>query len=468
MAETTAPAASGTLPAVPPPQRRLVARLAAGLVRRPPPLAPRIEAAICAQQDMSERLIGWVQLVIVGTFGVLFFLAPKELPIPLWERAPVLALGAYLAFTLVRLVLSYRMRLPGWLLGLSVVADMALLILLIWSFHREYMQPPTFSLKAPTLLYVFIFIALRALRFEARYVLLAGIAAALGWGAMIAYTVWHGAGEPMLTRSYVTYLTSNAILLGAEFDKIMSILTVTAVLTLALVRARRLLVDSVREQAAASALSRFFAPEIAERIRGADAPIRAGEGQARDAAILTTDLRGFTRLSMTLPPNEVIALLVDYQRRLVPIVQKHGGSIDKFLGDGILATFGCAVPSETYARDAVSAALEIQEAARAWRAERAAAGLAAPAVGCAVTVGRVLFGAIGDETRLEFTVIGDAVNLAAKLDKHTKVEGVAALASGEAYDRALAQGLPAAPALERRRARKVEGVAEPIDVVVIG
>lgn len=433
-----------------------------------PALAPRVHAAIQAQEDRSEQLVGWVQLLVVGTFGVLFLLAPKELPIPLWERAPLMAIAAYLAFTLLRLFLSYRMRLPGWLLGVSIVADMALLMLLIWGYHREYMQPPTFSLKAPTLLYVFIFIAIRALRFEARYVLLAGIAAALGWGAMIAYAVWHGAADPMITRSYITYLTSNAILLGAEFDKIMSILTVTAILTLALVRARGLLVASVREQAAASALSRFFAPEIAEKIRGAVAEIRAGEGQARDAAILTTDLRGFTRLSMTLPPNDVIALLVDYQRRLVPIVQKHGGSIDKFLGDGILATFGCAVPSATYARDALAAAIEIQAAARAWRAERAAAGLPAPAVGTAVTVGRVLFGAIGDETRLEFTVIGDPVNLAAKLDKHTKVEGVAALATAEAYDLALRQGLAETPALARLKARTVAGVAEPVDLAVIG
>jgi adenylate cyclase len=464
MAETIAPAASGTLSVVAPPRRGLIARLGF----QSPSLAPRIDAAIRAQQDMSERLIGWVQLGIVVVFGAFFLISSNQVPVPLYERIPVAILGVYLVFTLIRLYLSYRTRLPAWLLGLSVVADIGLLMTLIWGFHREYDQPLTFSLKAPALLYVFIFIALRALRFDARYVLLAGAAAALGWSAMIAGAVWPSDYEAMITRSYVTYITSNSILIGAEFDKIMSILTVTAVLAIALVRARRLLVASVSEQAAASALSRFFAPEIAERIRGAQAEIRAGEGQARDAAILTTDLRGFTRLSVTLPPNEVMALLVEYQGRLVPIIQKHGGSIDKFLGDGILATFGCAVPSETHARDALAAALDIQEAARAWRAERQAAGLAAPAVGTAVTVGRVLFGAIGDETRLEFTVIGDAVNLAAKLDKHTKAEGVAALASGEAYDRALAQGLPAAPALERRPGRKVEGVADPLDIVVIG
>ena len=82
------------------------------------------------------------------------------------------------------------MRLPAWLLALSIIIDMALLFGLIWSFHLQYAQPPSFYLKAPTLLYVFIFIALRALRFEAKYVVFAGLAAALGWLAMVLYVVF--------------------------------------------------------------------------------------------------------------------------------------------------------------------------------------------------------------------------------------------------------------------------------------
>jgi adenylate cyclase len=432
-------------------------------------LAPRLARAIAEQQDQSERLIGWFQLAIVGTFAILFAIAPKQLPIPLWERVAAWVIASYLAFTLVRLALSYRVRLPGWLLALSVVADVALLIVLIRSFHVEYMQPPSFSLKAPTLLYVFIFIGLRALRFDARYVLLAGAAAVLGWLAMIAYVLHYDMGGmgAAITRNYVTYLTSNSILLGAEFDKIISIAIVTLVLAVAIWRARGLLVKSVAEQAAASALSRFFAPEIAERIRGAAREIRAGQGQAREAAILTTDLRGFTKLSANLAPDAVIALLIEYQTLIVPIIQRHGGAVDKFLGDGILATFGCVAPGETHAADALRAALEIQAAADNWGDARAAAGLAPIAIGAAVTTGRVIFGAIGDQSRLEFTVIGDAVNLAAKLDKHSKAEQVRALTTAEAYDLALAQGFRTARPLERRLARRVDGVAEPVDLAVI-
>jgi adenylate cyclase len=443
-------------------------------VRAPAPaakdLTPRLRRAIAEQQDQSERLIGWFQLGIVGTFAILFAIAPRQLPIPTWERVAAWVIGLYLAFTLVRLFLSHRLRLPGWLLAISVVADVVLLMLLIWSFHVEYSQPPSFALKAPTLLYVFIFIALRALRFDARYVVLAGIAAAAGWFAMIAYVLAHdmsGMGQAAITRNYVTYLTSNSILLGAEFDKIISILIVTLVLAVALVRARRLLVKSVAEQAAAGALARFFDPEIAQQIRGSQRDIRSGEGQAREAAILTTDLRGFTKLSMNMPPNAVIALLLEYQKRLVPIIQRHGGAVDKFLGDGILATFGCATASETYAADALRSVLEIQAVADTWADVREAQGLPPIAIGAAVTTGRVIFGAIGDENRLEFTVIGDPVNLAAKLEKHCKVEGVRALTTVAAHDLACAQGFSTAKPLERRLARRVEGVSDPMDLAVI-
>jgi adenylate cyclase len=105
--------------------------------------------------------------------------------------------------------------------------------------------------------------------------------------------------------------------------------------------------------------------------------------------------------------------------------------------------------------------------AEAWRAAREAAGLPAPRVGAAVAVGPVLFGAVGDETRLEYTVIGDAVNLAAKLEKHTKHARVGALTTAEAYMLARAQGYAPPREKEIRPAQRVEGVSDPIGLVVL-
>jgi len=429
-------------------------------------LPERVKGAIRAQQDASEVLIGGVQLAVVIIFGTLWAVSPKTVSTEAAMPVPI-TLAAYLVFTLIRLFLARRRRLPQWMLALSVVIDMALLLGLIWTFHIQYDQPPSFYLKAPTLLYVFIFIALRALRFEARFVILAGLVAASGWGLMILYVVFSDPASMMITRNYVTYMTSNSILLGAEFDKMVSILIVTAIIAVAIHRARLLLVRSVAEESAARELSRFFSPEIAERIKSSEEQITAGQGVFREAAILTVDVRGFTRMAQEHPADEVMALLTEYQRRVVPVVQANQGTIDKFLGDGILATFGAAAPSERPAAEALTAAAGILEAIGDWNREREAAGAEPVRIGAAVATGRVLFGAVGDETRLEYTVIGDAVNLAAKLEKHTKAEGVRALTTLVAYERAIAEGYRFAGKLDLRRRRPVDGVEDPVDLVVL-
>ena len=427
-------------------------------------LPARVKEAIRAQQDHSEIIIGWIQLAVVIAFGVLYTLSPKTFSAETMIAPVPWALSAYLGFTLLRLGLAYRVRLPGWFLGVSVVIDVGLLMALIWSFHIQYQQPPSFVLKAPTLLYAFIVIALRALRFEARFVLLAGAVAAAGWLALVLYVV---SADATITRDYVAYMTSNSILLGAEFDKIVSILVVTAILALALVRARQLLIGSIAGGTAARELSRFFAPEIARQITGAEDAITAGHGELREAAILQVDLRGFTALAQAIAPDAVMALLADYQARMVPVIRRHGGSVDKFLGDGILATFGAAVPEPRHAAAALSAADAVMAEAEAWNRDRANAGDAPIVVKLGLATGRVVFGAVGDEDRLEYTVIGEAVNLAAKLEKHTAAEGVRALATLAALREAEAQGYRPVRTPERRPARQVPGVEGPLDLVVL-
>jgi adenylate cyclase len=446
-------------------------RMKIGGLRRGPEtgLPERVRHTIQEQGDATERLIGWVQLAVVVTFAALYAISPKTFPVEQAFRPVPWAIGAYMVFTLIRLMLAYRISLPGWFLLVSIVIDMALLFGLIWSFHIQYMQPASFYLKAPTLLYVFIFIALRALRFEARFVLAAGVAAAVGWLAMVFYVISVDPNDNMITRNYVEYMTSNSILLGAEFDKIVSILVVSLILGAALIRGRALLVRSVAEAAAARELSRFFAPEIARKIRGSDQAIAAGSGEIREAAVVNFDMRGFTRLAETASPDRVMKLLADYQHHIVPVVQAHGGSIDKFLGDGIMATFGAALPSTTYAADALRAVDEAIRNAQDWRDELRGRGEDCPEVNAAVATGRVLFGAVGDETRLEYTVIGDAVNRSAKLEQHNKPLGTRAICDAETYARALAQGYAPAPAGPPRRiaASAVAGVGHPVDVVVL-
>jgi adenylate cyclase len=427
----------------------------------------RVRHAIQRQQHDSEKLIVWVQLAVVSIMGGLYAISPKTSSVNPLLTPVALALTFYFLFTVLRLSLLDRGGSARWLPGLSAMVDVALLVVLIWSFHLQYQQPASFSLKVPTLLYVFIFIALRALRFEPRYVLMCGATAAVSWLLLVLYTVTTEYPHTMITRNYVTYLTSNSVLLGAEFDKVISILLVTGIIAVALTRARRLLEKSVAEATAAQDLSRFFSPEIARQITGSEHAIKAGEGEARNAAILSVDIRGFTALSNRLTPTELIALLTEYQALLVPIIETHGGTVDKFLGDGILASFGAALPSDTYAADALRATADLIAAADAWNARRAAAGQPPVRIGAAITNGRIIFGAIGSETRLEFTCIGDAVNLSAKMEKYNSQCGTLAITDAPTLALAEAQGYAAGKTLERRPASMVEGVEAPVDVVVL-
>ena len=430
-------------------------------------LPERTRRAIAEQQEQAEILVAWIQLAIVAGFAAVYGFAPQAIMLATPHLEPLpWVLGAYAAVTSIRLFLAYRRMLGRWLLSASVVIDLALLMLLIWGFHLQYGQPAAFYLKVPTLFAAFIFIALRALRFEVRYVVLAGITAAVGWAVLVVFAILDDPTR-LVQRDFIGYMTGNRILIGAEVEKILAILVVTAVLALAIARAQRLLVRAAADGAAARDLARFFDPEVASRIRASEAPLAAGEGEARDAAILFLDIRGFTKLGAELAPSALMGILTEYHARLVPLIQKHGGAIDKFLGDGVLATFGAAVRSERYAADAVEAVDAVIAEAERWSRERAAAGTPALAVNAGLACGRIVFGAVGDETRLEYTVIGDTVNLAAKLEKHNKTEGTRALTTAETWRRAVAQGCAPEPPRAIRQGCAVAGLSEPVDLAVL-
>jgi len=144
-------------------------------------LPARVERAILDLRQKSEILIGWVQAALVVVFASLYFVAPSTSPSDAVFRPVPWALGFYGAFTLVRLIQAYRKRLSFAFKVTSVLVDISMLMVTIWSFHIEYGQPAAFYLKAPTLLYVFIFIVLRALTITPGYVLFTGLTAATGW-----------------------------------------------------------------------------------------------------------------------------------------------------------------------------------------------------------------------------------------------------------------------------------------------
>lgn len=434
---------------------------------RGPRLPARVLRAIEAQRARSEILIGWVQAIIIALLGTLYFVAPSSSPTDLFMRPAPWAIGAYAAFTALRLRLAYSGGLTPFLRAASVVLDMALLTVTIWGFHLEYGQPAAFYLKAPTFAYFFIFIALRTLSFSPGYVLLAGGAAALGWLALLLYALNEPGGMSLVTRDFVDYMTAAKILVGGEIDKIVSLILVSALLALAAARSRQLLEQAAAVQAAAAQMVRYFPPEVAEQLIWSDELSKPGQGEAREAAAMFVDLRGFTRLASQVSPGELIALVGEFQRIAVPIVRRHGGAIITYLGDGMMVTFGAARPTRTYAADALRCAGELVDGIGGWIAQSCARGDCTPEMGIGVDVGKVISGTIGDEGKLEYAVLGDPVNRAAKLQAHTKETGVRALATRQALETALAQGYRDGRCRLLAGSHGVAGIDAPLELAVV-
>lgn len=429
------------------------------------PLPPRVRQAVEREQFRAELLVTAVQLLLVGVLATLVAATPEGYAPGAPVEAAALGLSLFALLALLRLYAAWTAQLTPRVLAAGVVAEMALLIGVLWAYHLQYEQPPQFSLKSSEFVYVFVLIALRALRFEPAWVLLSGGTALLGWALLLGVTLATGHASP-LTWDTVTAHRSMQVHLGAEFDKALAVAVVSLTLALALARARHLLRSAVAQQRAVADLSLFFDERVARRITSAQAEVMPGQGELREAAIVFLDLRGFTQAAARLSPSALIALLGEYQGLAVPIITRHGGSIDKFMGDGILASFGAVLPDEAGAAHALRAVDEVLAAVDAWRARRLAEGLPAPDVGAGLATGPVVFGIIGNTQRLEYTVIGDAVNLAAKLEKHNKAEGTRALATRAAYEQARRQGYE--PSRPLRESRTVGGVAEALDLVVLG
>ena len=244
----------------------------------------RVQDVVQQFDRRSEQLIGWVQLTLGSFLAILYLVAPRPTDALMQQPVPV-SLAIYLAFTGLRLFLSYRMRLPAWFLAFSILVDVVLLFGLIWYFHIQYGQTASFYLRAPTVMYVFVFIAIRALRFEPAWVLATGATAAVGWFLMTLYAI-RASGAESITRSYVAYLQGNGILIGAEIDKIVAILLLTTVLALALARAKRLLAVATREQIEREELRRFLPEDVERAITEAPSAVVAGAAVVVGAAVV--------------------------------------------------------------------------------------------------------------------------------------------------------------------------------------
>lgn len=181
-------------------------------------------------------------------------------------------------------------------------------------------------------------------------------------------------------------------------------------------------------------LDRYIAPQLVKYVLDNLESMHLG-GDKRELTILVSDVRNFTTMTERSEPTALISLLDDYLTAMTEIIFKHNGIVDKFIGDGILAYWGAFTPGSNHALDAARAALEMLERLKQLNHHWEAQGKEHIAIGIGLNTGTVIFGNVGKGKKIEFTVIGDAVNLTARLESLNKEYGTSIIISEATRER---------------------------------
>jgi len=273
--------------------------------------------------------------------------------------------------------------------------------------------------------------------------------------AMCAPLTESGAGAGrLLGLLYVDNLEKEFAFSEDELN-VFALVAAQAASALAATLARQLLAEQAVHR---SALERFLAPELVEMI-AADPNVHLG-GVNQKVSVLFCDIRGFTSISEQLTPEKIVEILNELFTRITDVVFDHGGTLDKYLGDGLLAVFGAPISKGKDAANAVGAAIAIQKLVTELNRDSAARQWPELKIGIGVSTGIVTAGNIGSPRRLDYTVVGDTVNVASRLVSHAAgneilITDTTAADLGDGFDCA-----PMPPLL-------VKGKAQPLSVFLV-
>ena len=204
---------------------------------------------------------------------------------------------------------------------------------------------------------------------------------------------------------------------------------------------------------------RFATPEVAQDLQQSGFALG---GKRVRGSVLFSDIRDFTPLVESQPPEETIELLNTYYTLMFDAISGHGGIVSQIAGDGLMAIFGAPLPLPDPATSAVRTALEMVELVELFDAERTAGGKPAIRIGVGIASGEMVAGYTGTSRRATYTCIGDTVNLAARLETHTKTVGRMILIDG-----ATRTTLPGDITVEALGPVAIRGKAEPVDVFAV-
>ncbi len=335
---------------------------------------------------------------------------------------------------------------------------------------------PQLNLRAPGFLYLGLFVVYMALSYRPVLVVWAGIAAIASWSAGYLWVVSLPDTRFFASRDVLNagltleavlerVLDPNAVGLARIVNQVVFLMAVTLILTLAVSRSRQLVRRQVEAEGQRSALSRYFSPNIVQELTTTGQAF--GEPKVQPVAILFADMVGFTAIAERLGPVELVGLLREFHGRLARVALREGGTVDKYIGDAIMIHFGTPEPRHDDAARALRCAAGMIAAIKEWNHARVAEGLDPIHLGIGVHYGNVVVGNIGDAQRLEYTVLGDAVNVASRLEQLTRKLGVVLVTSEAVIDslrQTAAEPEVLLPGLAPQGAESVKGRADPVRI----
>lgn len=337
-------------------------------------------------------------------------------------------IGWYVLATAVALALAWKRRGPAWSTTVFIIIDALLVVAL---FHEHLFAPgQTFdhSLTAPSLAIGFLLLMHAALRLRPGLVLLFSTVVLTGWLSLLAITLFvHAHLHPMAASEWSVFGAEGALAAAFAFAAFVCYLLTKehdAILSQAVASERR------RQM-----LARFFSPSVVAELQNNATGLALAR---RHAVVMFVDLRSFTRLSETAKPEAIAELLSEYRQRVTAAVFNHGGTIDKFIGDGVMAVFGHPKAGPDDPARAVKCGLELSTSLVMWSKERLELGKIAADAGIGLHAGPVIGGILESGGHAEFTVFGDAVNVAERLERLCRPLQAALVVSQDVL-----QGVPA-------------------------